>query len=53
MQFDEFLKSFPSIELTRMQIACCRYLERQGLRFLVDFGYDNAEKLAWAHLEGN
>ena len=26
----------------------CRYLESQGLRFLIDFGVDNAESLMWA-----
>lgn len=51
MRILEFLKHFPDYRFTREQYAYARYLEQQGLCFLVDFGFANAEDLAWYHLE--
>lgn len=42
MPFDRFLGYFPDVVITDVQAAACRYLERRGQRFLVDFGYENA-----------
>lgn len=51
MNFDWFLENHPEVELTNEQIACCRRLERQGKRFLVDFGYESAPALVWAEID--
>jgi hypothetical protein len=48
---DEFAAAFPETPITPEQIACCRYLERQGKRFLYDFGYVNAPALVWDELD--
>ena len=37
------------LTLTPEQWRACRYLERQGQRFCIDFGYDNAVEKARAH----
>jgi hypothetical protein len=42
MKLDFFIKHFPEVRMTREQIAACRYLESRGLRFCIDFGYENA-----------
>lgn len=42
MRFDDFVKSFPSVAITEAEAAACRFLELRGLRFCVDFGYQNA-----------
>lgn len=34
------------IELTCWQLWACEFLEARGLRFCVDFGYENAEAKA-------
>lgn len=53
MTASQFLKIFkdyrpwPSVS----QLACCNYLERRGLKFLVDFGFENAKDIAWEELE--
>jgi hypothetical protein len=46
-----FRRMFPDQRFTREQLAYCRYLEQQGLKFCVDFGYENAEAIAWQKLE--
>ena len=45
MKFADFLFHFPDVEMTKHQMNCCRKLEREGKRFLVDFGYENAPDL--------
>lgn len=35
--------------LTVEQLRACKYLDRAGKRFCVDFGYDNAIELAREH----
>lgn len=39
------------LDLTYEQTAACRYLESKGLRFCVDFGYDNAFEKAFQTME--
>ncbi len=34
------------IALTPWQMWACQFLEQQGFRFCVDFGYENAEAMA-------
>lgn len=53
MTVDEFLRYFPDLaaKLTEEQLACCRYLQREGKHFCVDFGYENASSLVWAAME--
>lgn len=53
MKFREFLYQFPDVTLTKMQYACCDFLERHAphLRFMYDYGYENAESLVWPMLE--
>lgn len=48
---DWLLSSCPDIQLTPEQLACCRYLERKGLRFCIDFGYENAPAMVWNELD--
>lgn len=50
MTVDEFLKTFPDTKATQEQILCCRYLQLTGLRFLIDFGFQNAPDLTWDDL---
>jgi len=51
MSLNEFFRLYPDYEVTWGQLAYANYLERCGLRFLVDFGFENAESLAWDKLE--
>jgi len=37
--------------VTPEQLAFAKYLEQQGLRFLIDFGFENAERIAWELVE--
>jgi hypothetical protein len=37
------------LELTPEQLKACRYLERNGQRFCIDFGYENAMEMARDH----
>ncbi len=37
------------IEISEEQEFACAYLERRGYRFLIDFGYENAEDIAAFH----
>ena len=37
---------FPRINFTQEQVAYIRLLEKEGLRFCVDFGYQNATQIA-------
>jgi hypothetical protein len=48
---DEFMTRYPDVRATSEQMACCRYLERQGKRFLVDFGYENAPAIVWREMD--
>jgi hypothetical protein len=45
----EFANMFP--DATPQETAYAEYLERCGLRFLIEFGFDNAEAIAWDRLE--
>ena len=47
MNVDDFLRFFPDVKLTDEQLACCHYLQREGKRFCVDFGYQNAPDMVW------
>lgn len=47
----EFVKHFPQYVITKPQLYYARYLEQEGLRLLVDFGFENAEGMAWDRLE--
>lgn len=53
MKFAEWCRCFSESAdaLNRGQIAACRFLEKRGLRFLIDFGYENAEDIAWNIME--
>jgi hypothetical protein len=51
MTIDEFAAANPQALITPEQLACCHYLERQGKRFLYDFGYVNAPAIVWAELD--
>ncbi len=44
---EEFLHRFPDYVVTPEQLAFAKYLEQQGLRFLVDYGFENAELITW------
>ena len=50
-EVENFLRRFPDYEATSEQIAFAKYLEQQGLRFLIDFGFENAERIAWELVE--
>ena len=47
MSVEWFLRQFPDTPATPAQIAFAKYLEQQGLSFLIDFGFENAERIAW------
>lgn len=51
MLVDKFIANFPEYEVTPLQLACARYLETTGMRFLVDFGFGNAEAKIWSQFE--
>ncbi len=52
MTLQEFFRLMPDYPPPSFsQMAYARYLEQEGLRFCVDFGFENAESLAWDHLE--
>ena len=44
---ERFLQRFPDYQTTSDQLAFAKYLEQRGLRFLIDFGFENAERIAW------
>jgi hypothetical protein len=46
MKLHDFLWHFSALQLTEEQMAACRFLESRGLRFCVDFGYENAAAIA-------
>jgi hypothetical protein len=50
-EIENFLRRFPDYEVTPEQLAFAKYLEQQGLRFLIDFGFENAERIAWELVE--
>jgi hypothetical protein len=50
-EIDKFLCRFPDFQTTPEQRAFAKYLEQQGLRFLIDFGFENAERIAWELVE--
>ena len=50
---EDFFRSFPDYKASSEQIAFAKYLQQQGLRFLVDFGFENAERIAWEIIEIN
>jgi hypothetical protein len=41
-----FRPEFSDVKITDRQFACARFLEQNGKRFLIDFGYENCERLA-------
>jgi hypothetical protein len=45
---DDFLHRFPDYPVMQRQLDYARFLEQQGLVFLVEFGFENAEEIAWA-----
>ena len=47
MKLDDFLRFFPDVQITSEQMAACRFLESIGLRFCIDFGYENAFETAF------
>jgi len=51
MPVEKFLTLFPEYRYTWDQLVYAKYCERNGMRFLVDFGFENAESLAWEHIE--
>jgi hypothetical protein len=51
MRVDKFLRQMGDYRVTSAQLAYARYLEQEGLVFLVDFGFGNAEGIAWDRLE--
>lgn len=48
---DWFVEHFPDVDISTMQLAACRYLERKGLRFTIDFGYENAQSMVWGLID--
>jgi hypothetical protein len=50
-EIENFLRRFPDYKTTPSQLAFAKYLEQQGLRFLVDFGFENAERITWELIE--
>ena len=48
---DWFLAAFQDYEVSFEQLAYAHYLETRGKRFCIDFGFENAEDLAWQLLE--
>ena len=51
MRIKEFLRHYPNYRVNSSQLAYANYLEREGQIFLIDFGFENAEDIAWHHLE--
>jgi hypothetical protein len=49
MTVDEWVETLGLIEVSPEQLRAMRYLESNGFRFLVDFGYENAITKAQAH----
>ena len=47
MSVEWFLRHFPDYDVKPEQRAFAIYLEQQGLRFLIDYGFENAERIAW------
>lgn len=47
MSVEWFLRQFPDYKATPEQVAFAKYLEQRGLSFLVDYGFENAERIAW------
>lgn len=46
-EVEKFLAREPDYEVTPEQVAFAKFLEQRGLRFLIDFGFDNAERITW------
>jgi hypothetical protein len=44
---DMFLSRNPDFIVTPDQVAWAKYLEQQGGQLCVDFGFANAETIAW------
>lgn len=51
LSVDGFLTFFPDYEVSFEELAYAHYLETKGLRFLKDFGFKNAEDMAWDLLD--
>lgn len=51
MTVREFIKHYPDYQVTESQLDYALYLERRGHRFLIDYGFENAERIAWAEIE--
>lgn len=51
MNIDQFRQYFPGVQITPEQLACCRFLEREELRFCIDFGYQDAQSLTWQRID--
>ena len=51
MTIDEFLRHFSDYEVTPKQLEAAHWLEYMGYRFMVDFGFENAEKMLWGTAE--
>lgn len=49
MNYREFMRQF-AVPLNLKAHRCCLALERRGFRFLVDYGYMNAENLLRAQI---
>lgn len=45
-EVNKFLERFPDYPATPGQIAWARFCEQIGLRFLCEFGFENAESIA-------
>jgi len=44
---EQFLVWFPDYVVTPEQLAFAKFLEQHGLRFQIDFGFENAERITW------
>lgn len=51
MTIDEFAECSRDVQLTTEQLLAARFLERNGLRFRIDFGYSNAPAMAWRMID--
>lgn len=52
MKVDEFIKLYPHYEYEAIELAAARVLERRTkLRFLYEFGFENAPDIAFDLLE--
>lgn len=51
MKLDDYIRYFPNHCITEEELIFCRYMEAKGLRFCVDFGYENAANKSLAMLD--